>query len=494
MFLFVGFWGRFGPCSVSPVMGKPGSCQTENVESWAAVQWGDGIRAGAHAKPKSPMTDKSPSPAPLTAHGADPLTGRFAVPGDRRLAAQALLVAALTVGRSTLIGMPESADIAGLAQALTQLGVVIRREGRHWQVQGLGTGGLLAPGAPLALDGLGPAAGLLLGALASHDMDCAVTLGQSGEPRKGVLPMLEAIGARLLDGPDGHSTWRGAMRALPIAADAPIADGDCLSALLLAGLNLPGLTQIRAAATAANHTENLLAGFGAAIGVDEQPDGTRIISLRDGAELTPRLVTVAADPALAGFGIVAALIVPGADVVVEGVLVNPQRTGLIDALLEMGGDITFTNQREMMGEHVADLRVRSSYLRGLALDRDRSALLADEMVPLAIAAAFAEGDTTIEGLDSASPATALAAGLTANRVKARFEGERLLVSGERKVPGGGAVASQGNAHLAMGFAVLGLGSKNKVVIEDAGAIDTEFPGFVQALAALGGHFPSMKGR
>lgn len=491
MFLFVGFWGPFGPCSVSPVMGKPGSCQTENVESGAAVQWGDGNRAGAHAKPKPPMTDKSQSPAPLTAHGADPLTGRFAVPGDSVLAARALLLAALSVGPSTLMGMPEQGALLALATALERLGVVIRRDGSQWQVRGLGVGGLLAPSAPLALAELGPMAGLLLGALASHDMDCAVT---GADVPEGVLTALGRIGALLVPGHEDTKIWRGAMLALPITADMAVTDELVLSALLLAGAQLPGLSQLRAPAALLNHTENLLAGFGADISVSEEADGSRLIRLRGERELAPKIVSIAGDPSLAGFGLVAGLIVPGSDLLVAGVLVNPLRSGLIDALLEMGGDISFTNQREVMGEHVADLRVRSSWLRGLAVDAERARLLGDDVVALAIAASFAEGDTTIEGLDGTGLGTALAAGLTANRVKARLESGRLVISGERKVPGGGAVSSQGDAWLAMGFAVLGLASKNKVAIDDITAIEGQFPGFVQAMAALGGHYPSLKGR
>lgn len=492
MFLFVGFWGPFDPCSVSPVMGKPRPCQTENVESGAAVQWGDGNRAGAHAKPKPPMTDKSQSPAPLTAHGADPLTGRFAVPGDSVLAARTLLVAALTVGPSTLMGMPETGALVALAEALESLGVVIRRDGGRWTVRGLGVGGLLAPTAPLALQGLGPIAGLLLGALARQDMDCAVTLG--ADVPDAALTALGRIGAVLVPGADGAAIWRGAMLPLPITRDFDVTDELVLSALLLAGAQMPGLSALRAPATLLNHTENLLAGFGAEISISEEADGSRLIRLRGERELAPKIVTIAGDPALAGLGLVAGLIVPGSELVVEGVLVNPLRTGLIDALLEMGGDITFTNQREVMGEHVADLRVRSSWLRGLGVDAERAALLGSDVVALAVAASFAEGDTTIAGLDGTELGTALAAGLTANRVKARLESGRLVISGERKVPGGGAVSSQGDAALAMGFAVLGLGSKNKVAIDDVGAIDGQFPGFVQAMAALGGHFPSLKGR
>ncbi|MBU1305418.1 MAG: 3-phosphoshikimate 1-carboxyvinyltransferase [Alphaproteobacteria bacterium] len=440
------------------------------------------------------MTDQSHSPAPLTAHGADPLGGRLIAPGDSQLAQRALLLTALTVGTSTLTGMPQTPTLLALARTLRTLGVVIYTNGDHWQVQGLGHGGLLAPTAPLALGATGDAAGLLLGVLAAHDMDFVLE-ADTALPQA-TLDALSMIGAHLVDGEASGTNpiWRGPMLALPIKTGLNGADEITKSALLLAGIQLPGISEVREAVATSNHSEALLAALGAESVVETDMDGQTTISVKGGRALQPITMAMPADPALAGYGVVAALIVPGSDVVIEGVLANPLRTGLIDALLQMGGDISFINQRQERGEHVADLRVRSSWLRGLTLDAAQAAMSPQEIAPLAIAAAYGEGETVLFGLADDGLAAALAAGLTANRVKAHATGGRLVITGERKVPGGGMVSSGGDGRIAMAFALLGLASKHKVTIDDGRAIDTIFPGYVAALSALGGHFPASKGR
>ena len=230
----------------------------------------------------------------------------------------------------------------------------------------------------------------------------------------------------------------------------------------------------------------------------DEGDGEGVtITLAGLPELVPQTVNVPGDPSAAAFAIVAALIIKGSDLVVQNVLINPLRTGLIDTLLEMGGDIAFINQRETGGEHIADLRVRSSWLKGITISARHGRALIDDIGPLAVAAAYAQGETTINGLAGLSAAqddklALLAAGLRANKVSAVLEGGSLRLGGDGKVAGGGRVESGGDARLAMSFAVLGLASRHRVTVSGAAAIADSFPDFVASMRAVGGHFPPTK--
>ena len=449
------------------------------------------------------MTDPIASPAPLAAHGADPLTGRFAVPGDVSISHRALLLGALMVGRTSIEGLSETAEVMATAAALRQLGVRIDSHDGAWHVHGLGVAGLLQPIMPLDFGNSGTGARLALGLLAPYDFAVRIVGGPELASRaiRPLLEALETIGARVVDADDGRIplTWRGTALAAPIRMSMASPSEEIKSALLLAAVQIAGITTIHEPVATRDHTEKLLAEFGADITVTADEAGGATIRLVGMPELRPHHLVVPGDPSAAGYAIVAALIVPGSDLVIEKVLVNPARTGLIDTLLEMGGDIQFLNQREIAGEHVADLRVRSSRMKGVRVDATHAAAMLDDIPVLAIAAAFAQGETLIEGLaemreQGGDQLATTAAGLAANKVTVAEGSDSLSVTGGGRVDGGGTVETRGDQAVGMSFLVLGLGSKNRVTVDDASTIAADFPDFVAAMTAIGGRFPPVKGR
>jgi 3-phosphoshikimate 1-carboxyvinyltransferase len=442
------------------------------------------------------MTEPAPSPTPLASHGADPLTGRLAAPGDRDIAHRALILGALTVGHTSIEGLPETPVVLATVAALRQLGARIESHDDAWHVHGLGVGGLLEPHGPMDFGDWGAAVPLMLGLVAPYDFTSRLIGGPVliQRPMHALLEALAATGAREVDARDARlpMNFRGSSLPLPVRQSA--ANEEIKSALLLAALQIAGTSVIHEAVATRDHTEKLLMSFGASITVTHDETGGSTIVLAGRHELTPpRRLVVPGDPSAAAYGIVAALIVPGSDVVVENVLVNPARTGLIDTLLEMGGDIQFLNQREMGGEHVADLKVRSSRMKGVTVDARHAAAMIEDIAALAIAAAFAPGETRIEGLVGHPRLATIAAGLDANKVTASADADSLTILSSGQVDGGGAVVTGGDAALALGFLVLGLGSRQAVTVDDASTIDMVYPGFVAAMTAAGGRFPPMKG-
>lgn len=443
-------------------------------------------------------------PKPLASHGASPLTGRFATPGDKAMSHRALLIGALAVGHTAVEGILDARDVEATADALRQLGVRIDARDGAWHVHGLGIKGLLAPQVRLDLKNSGTGLRLLLGLLAPYGFAARFT-GDATLTRRPLRALLEAlapIGVAVEETVE-HGlplTRRGPDLALPFHHVMAAPSDQIKSALLLAAVQIPGVSTIVEPIATSDHTERLLAAFGAdIIVVPDETGGGATITVTGLAPLQPRHVMVPGDPSSAGYAIVAALIVPGSDLVVDNVLVNPARTGLIDTLLQMGGDIQFINQREVGGEHVADLRVRSSRLKGIRVDADQAAAMLDDIPILAVAAAYAQGETTIEGLaelrlQECDRLAATTAGLAANKVAVREGETSLTIGGEGKVAGGGTVQSRADHRIVMAFLVLGLASRNRVTLDDTAAIAASFPGFVAAMTAAGGRFETVKGR
>ena len=441
------------------------------------------------------------SSAPLASHGANPLTGRFATPGDRTISHRALILTALAVGRSTIEGLLEVDEVLATAAVLRQLGVRIEQRDEAWYVHGLGVGGLLEPQGPLELASSDDSALLLMGLLAPYPFASHFTGGPTPPGLPLLLEALARIGATATATHDGGLplTLKGPRLPLPLQHALPVPSEAIKSALLLAGAQIAGTTTIVEAVATGDHTEKLLAEFGAAVTVVTDETGGATISVAGLTELQPRRVTVPGDPSAAAYPLVAALVVPGSDLVIEKVLVNPVRTGLIDTLLEMGGDIQFFNQHESGGEHVADLRVRSSRLRGIHVGAAHAGAMLDDIPALAVAAAYAQGETVIEGLGAlrglaTDRLAAIAAGLAACKVTVAEGQDSLTIGGIGKVEGGGAVLSRGDGRVAMSFLVLGLASHKRVTLDDTSAIATDFPDFVAAMTAAGARFEPVKGR
>ncbi|HTV30116.1 MAG TPA: 3-phosphoshikimate 1-carboxyvinyltransferase [Xanthobacteraceae bacterium] len=431
---------------------------------------------------------------PLTARRNGPLSGTVRVPGDKSISIRALLLGALTVGATRVDGLLEGADVLNTAKALRALGAGIERTGdRQWLIHGVGVGGFAEPAKALDFGNSGTGCRLALGAVAG----CPITATFDGDaslrsrPMQRVLDPLQRIGARTLACENGRLplTLIGARDPIPIVFQPPVPSAQLKSATLLAGLAAPGETVVIEAEATRDHTEKMLAHFGAEVRVEALGGGRRI-TLRGQPELAPRPVTVPADPSSAAFPLVAALLVPGSDVILHGVMMNPLRTGLMTTLTEMGAAIEPIEMRNEGGEDVADLRIRACGLHGVEVPAARAPSMIDEYPILAVAAAFAEGTTVMRGLKElrvkeSDRLAATAALLRANGVEVAIDGDDLIVRGRGRPSGGGEVTTHMDHRIAMSAIVLGLGSERPVRIDDGTFIATSFPGFVELMRSLG---------
>ena len=308
-----------------------------------------------------------------------------------------------------------------------------------------------------------------------------------------VLDPLEKIGAHVLDAAEGGKlplTLQGAADPVPITYESPAASAQLKSAVLLAGLAAPGETTVIEAEATRDHTERLLKHFGAKITSKPHGEHGRRITLQGQPELEPANIVVPADPSSAAFPMVAALIVPGSDVIFDAVMTNALRTGLFTTLREMGANIETLATRDDGGEEVADLRVTTSKLKGVDVPPERAPSMIDEYLILAIAASFAEGVTRMRGLKElrvkeSDRLEATAAMLRVNGVTVDIEGDDLIVQGKSNVAGGGEVATHMDHRIAMSALMMGLASENPVRIDDSAFIATSFPGFTELMRSLG---------
>jgi 3-phosphoshikimate 1-carboxyvinyltransferase len=283
---------------------------------------------------------------------------------------------------------------------------------------------------------------------------------------------------------------RGTQDLLPIVYDLPVPSAQVKSAILLAGMHAPGRTTIVEPLATRDHTERMLAYFGGEVEIEDRGQGARAVTVCGDAELHGAAISVPGDPSSAAFMIAAALISPGSDIVVESVLMNPTRSGFIETLREMGASIEVLDRRHEGGEPVGDLRVRASALRGVSVPAERAPSMIDEYPVLACVAAFAEGETRMQGLaelklKESDRLSATAAGLAACGVVAHVEGDDLTVEGGIGVKGGGLVATHMDHRVAMAFLTLGLGAANPVTVDDISMIATSFPGFAPLMTRLG---------
>jgi 3-phosphoshikimate 1-carboxyvinyltransferase len=436
------------------------------------------------------------NPSPLTARRGAPLNGRVRVPGDKSISHRALILGALAVGTTRIGGLLEGEDVLNTAKAMRAMGARVERTGPGaWQVDGVGVGGFAAPEAPLDFGNSGTGCRLVMGAVAG----CPITATFDGDaslrtrPMRRILDPLALMGAEAAMTAEGGRlpiTLAGARDPLPIVYRTPVASAQIKSAVLLAGLAAPGDTTVFETEASRDHTELMLRHFGAQLA--SVPDGEhgRKITLRGQPELHPADVTVPADPSSAAFPMVAALIVPSSDVLLADVMTNPLRTGLIATLREMGA-IIVAEETSGGSEPMAGLRVRSAPLRGVEVPAARAPSMIDEYPVLAVAAAFAEGDTVMRGLKElrvkeSDRLAATAQMLRVNGVEVDIDGDDLIVHGRGHVPGGGLVATHMDHRLAMSALVMGLASDRPVKVDDATFIATSFPGFADMMRRLGG--------
>ncbi len=444
------------------------------------------------------MTHDAGSPVSRTIGRSGSLRGTAHVPGDKSISHRALILGALSVGETRISGLLEGDDVRDTARAMAAFGARVERLGAgEWRVTGVGVGGFAEPEDVIDFGNSGTGVRLVMGAMATTPITATFTGDASlrRRPMGRVTRPLALFGARSFGREGGRlpMTVVGAAEPVPVRYRLPVASAQVKSAVLLAGLNAPGETVVIEPVPTRDHTERMLAGFGADITIEESAEG-RVIRLAGHPELAGQRLTVPRDPSSAAFPVAAALMVPGSEIVVPGVGINPTRAGLFETLREMGADIRLENMREEGGEPVADIRVRhTGTLRGIEVPPERAPAMIDEYPILAALAAFAEGDTVMRGIGElrvkeSDRIDAMARGLEAVGVPVE-EGEDVLVvhgRGPEGVRGGGTIESRLDHRIAMSFACLAMAARDPVTIDDVRPVTTSFPGFFELMVSLAG--------
>jgi 3-phosphoshikimate 1-carboxyvinyltransferase len=437
---------------------------------------------------------------PLTSRRTGRLAGTAAIPGDKSISHRSLILGAMAVGETRIAGLLEAEDVLNTAKAVSALGADVLRDGDGmWRVWGRGVGGWSEPGDVLDFGNSGTGSRLMMGAVATTAISVVFTGDASlrRRPMKRVLEPLTLFGAEYEAREGGLMplTLKGARQPICIEHQVAVASAQVKSALLLAALNAPGTSRIAQRALTRDHTERMLEAFGAKIAVEVLADGGEAVHVTGEVELKPTAIDVPRDPSSAAFPLVAALIVPGSDVSIPGVLLNPRRTGLIETLKEMGADIRVFNARESGGEKIGDLIVRASSLQGIEVPAERAPSTIDEYPILAVAAAFAEGRTTMRGLEElrvkeSDRLAAIVGGLRANGVNVEETEDGMIIEGRGAdgVAGGGTVETHMDHRIAMAFLVMGFAARDPVTVDDVAMIATSFPEFEGLMRDLGAAF------
>jgi len=430
--------------------------------------------------------------AVLSARPGAPLSGTVQVPGDKSISHRALILGAMASGRTTIEGLLEGEDVLATARAMQAFGATVTRSGEGaWTVEG--KGGFTEPGDIIDCGNAGTGVRLIMGAMAGYPITATFTGDASlkKRPMGRVLEPLGQMGATWLSREGGRLplTLRGGALA-GVDYTLPMASAQVKSAVLLAGLHADGPVTVVEPEPTRDHTERMLRAFGATVTVTDHND-RRTITLQPGAKLAGSHVSVPGDPSSAAFPIVAALITPGSEVTVTGVMLNPLRTGLFDTLREMGADLTISHRRDASGEEVGDITARHSALRGVVVPPGRAPSMIDEYPILAVAAAFATGDTVMRGVGEmrvkeSDRIALMAAGLEACGVNVEEEPEGFIVHGTGETPrGGGLVETHGDHRIAMSHLILGLAAREAVRVDEPGMIATSFPTFAGMMRGLG---------
>ncbi|ALJ07759.1 MULTISPECIES: 3-phosphoshikimate 1-carboxyvinyltransferase [Brevundimonas] len=435
-------------------------------------------------------------PSQLTASRSNALAGTVRAPGDKSMSHRSMILGGMASGVTEVEGLLEGDDVLATARAVQAFGAKVERIGEgRWRIEG--AGGFKTPASVIDCGNAGTGVRLLMGAAAGYPLTATFDGDASlrRRPMKRVTGPLADMGARF--------DWRAAEDRLPVALTGgtltaidyvqTVASAQIKSAILLAGLNAQGVTSVTEPEKSRDHTERMLRAFGAEVGVEEMGQGW-VVSLKGGQPLTGTFVAVPGDPSSAAFPLAAGLIVPGSAVTVEGVMLNPLRTGLFAAWRDMGADLTISNRREAGGEAVGDVTARHSALKGVVVPEDRAASMIDEYPILAATAAFAEGVTVMRGVGEmrvkeSDRISLMVEGLRACGVQVEEEPEGFIVTGAGEggsVRGGGLVHTAHDHRIAMSHLILGLASDQPVSVDEPGMIATSFPGFVEMMNGLGG--------
>ena len=432
---------------------------------------------------------------PMSSRRSGALKGTASIPGDKSISHRALILGAMAVGRTHVTGLLEGQDVLDTAKAMQAFGATVARLGPgEWTIDGVGVGGFAEPEGVIDCGNSGTGVRLIMGAMATTPITATFTgdASLSRRPMRRITDPLALFGAEITTREGGllPVTIKGTEDPLPVRYQTPVASAQIKSAVLLAGVNAPGQTVVIEKEPTRDHSERMLAGFGATITTQITDEG-RVITLTGRPELRGQTVAVPRDPSSAAFPVAAALIVPGSEVRVPGISRNPTRDGLYVTLAEMGADLTWENDREEGGEPVADLIVRHSKLKGVNVPADRAASMIDEFPILSVIAAMADGPTVMNGVaelrvKESDRIDAMAKGLRANGVAVDETRDSMTVHGTGRIPGGaGPVATHLDHRIAMSFMVAGLAADAEIAVDDGAAIATSFPDFVPLMQGLG---------
>ncbi|MET0081673.1 MAG: 3-phosphoshikimate 1-carboxyvinyltransferase [Sedimenticola sp.] len=416
------------------------------------------------------------------------LSGNLRVAGDKSISHRSIMLGSLAEGTTHVSGFLEGEDALATLNAFRAMGVQIEGpDNGRVVIHGVGMNGLKASDQPLDLGNSGTSMRLLSGLLAGQGLDLTLVgdSSLSGRPMRRVTDPLAMMGADVGTTEEGTAPLhiRPVETLKAIDYDMPVASAQVKSCVLLAGLYADGETSVTEPAPTRDHTERMLQGFG----YEVKRDGSRV-TLSGGGKLTACDLEVPADISSAAFFLVGASIAEGSDVTLEHVGMNPTRDGVINILREMGADIEVLNPRDVGGEPVADLRVRSAKLKGIRIPEDQVPLAIDEFPALFVAAACAEGETVLTGAEElrvkeSDRIQTMADGLQILGVKADPTPDGIVIQGGAM--GGGRVNSHGDHRIAMSFAMAALRAGGEIVIDDCANVNTSFPGFVELARSAG---------
>lgn len=445
--------------------------------------------------PAAPARHDGEDRGPLGSRPSGPLAGSVTLPGDRGVATRALALGALAIGETVLSGVSPSADLDTMLAALRAFGAEAGyASDERITIRGLGVGGLLEPEAVIDAGDRAATVELLLGLAAGHGFATTFSGGRAGraEPLGRIIEPLRRMGVQIIARSRDRLplSVRGPDTPLPADLKLSGAAAEAKGALMLAALSAPGVTSLTEAAPLSDAIETLLPAFGAALEIEDGADGARTLRLEGRRDLKPQKLVIPGDPMLAAFPMVAALIVEGSAVTLRGGAAGPSRLALVETLTSMGGTIALSDRRMAAGEPVADIEIAAGPLKAVTIAPARAAALFDVLPALAVAAAFAEGRTVIEGLGAlrrrpGDPIGALVAGLKAAGVACEEGPESLAITGAARIAGGARLAASADGALAMALLVLGLRAEGGVVIQDGRAMAADWPGFSAAMAGLG---------
>ena len=433
----------------------------------------------------------------MRASSSRPLKGEVSIPGDKSISHRSLILGALAIGQTRITGLLEGQDVLDTARAMVSFGAQLEKvEGGEWYVEGVGVGGFAEPETVVDCGNSGTGVRLIMGAMATTPINVTFTGDHSlnSRPMGRVTDPLSKFGVATFGRSKGRlpMTIVGARSPIPIQYTVPVPSAQVKSALLLAGLNVPGDTIITETEKTRDHTERMLSSFGAEIKVEDYPN-RRLITVSGYSELKGQNVRVPSDPSSAAFPICAAITVEGSDILVPNITLNETRAGLFTTLIEMGANLSFENEREESGEPVADIRACfSPDLQGIEVPPERAASMIDEYPILAVVAANASGETIMRGVrelrvKESDRIEAMAKGLRSNGVSVD-EGEDWWIvkgNGAGSVKGGSTCQTFLDHRIAMSFLILGLSSQKYIEIDDCSPINTSFPNFIQLMRELG---------